>query len=141
MEMYVYWFLMALVMLGLEMASGTFYLLVLSISMMLGGSAAYYGVSLEVQLIVCTLGVVFGVLILRKLKPGQIKGGNSASLDIGQPVQVLTWHQNGSARVFYRGTEWDAELDSADIPRDGALFIVAVRGSVLILTNIKPQLN
>ena len=100
MEIYVYWFLTALVLLGLEMVTGTFYLLVLSISMMLGGLAAFYGASLVSQLIVCALGVIIGVFTLRNWKRGQAKEFNSASLDIGQPVKVLKWHENNSARVF-----------------------------------------
>jgi membrane protein implicated in regulation of membrane protease activity len=139
MEIYVYWFLLALLLLGLEMATGTFYLLVLSISMMMGGSAAYYGVSLVWQLVVCALAAVVGVFILRRWKSGQVKEVASASLDIGQPVQVLKWQENGLARVFYRGAEWNAELESANLPRDETLYIAAVQGSSLILTNRKPK--
>ena len=40
MAVYIYWFLLALVLLGLEMATGTFYLLVLSLAMAIGGFAA-----------------------------------------------------------------------------------------------------
>jgi len=138
MEIYVYWFLMALVLLGLEMATGTFYLLVLSISMMVGGFAGYHGASLVWQLILIAVTVVAGVFILRRWKSGQVKEVASASLDIGQPVQIVTWHENGTARVFYRGAEWDAELVSADISRDGTLYIAAVKGSILVLTNLKP---
>ena len=139
MELYVYWYLIALLLLGLEMATGTFYLLVLSLSMMMGGSAAYYGVSLVWQLIVCALMAVTGVFILRRWKSVPVKEVASASLDIGQPVKVIKWHENNSARVFYRGAEWDAELVSADLPRDAALYIAAVKGSILVLTNRKPQ--
>ena len=139
MEIYVYWFLLALILLGLEMATGTFYLLVLSISMMLGGSAAFYGVSLVWQLMACALAAVVGVFILRRCRGGLIKEVVSASLDIGQPVQVLKWHENGTARVFYRGAEWDAELETANIAREETLYIAAVQGSILVLTNRKPQ--
>ena len=44
MAVYVYWFLLALVLLGLEMVTGTFYLLVVSIAMAIGGLAALLGV-------------------------------------------------------------------------------------------------
>jgi membrane protein implicated in regulation of membrane protease activity len=60
-------------------------------------------------------------------------------LDIGQPVRVIKWNSNGSARVTYRGAEWDAEAESADTPHEGALYIAAVRGSALVLTHRKSQ--
>ena len=141
MENYVYWFLLALILLGLEMASGTFYLLVLSIAMAAGGLAAFQAASLEWQLLICASTVIAGVIVLRRWKSTRGNEVASASLDIGQPVQVLKWHENGKARVFYRGAEWDAESESAETPRDGVLYIAAVHGSSLILTARKPQQN
>ena len=139
MAIYIYWFLLALVLLGLEMATGTFYLLVVSIAMGVGGLAALLGASLAWQLMLCALTVIAGTIILRRWKSAQTSEDTSASLDIGQPVQVLKWHENGLARVFYRGAEWDAEIESADMPRDGTLYIAAVHGSSLVLTDRKPQ--
>jgi membrane protein implicated in regulation of membrane protease activity len=141
MGFHVYWFLLALILLGLEMATGTFYLLVISIAMAAGGTVAFRGGSLIWQLVLCALTVIAGVFILRYWKSGQVTKPASASLDIGQPVQVLKWHESGSARVFYRGAEWDAEPESADIPREAPLYIAAIRGSSLVLTNRKPQQN
>jgi len=63
----------------------------------------------------------------------------SQSLDIGQSVRVISWREDGVARVHYRGTEWDAELESSNTPRDGVLYIKAIQGSKLILTPYKPQ--
>ena len=51
MEIYVYWFLLALVLIGLEMVTGTFYLLVLSIAMAVGGLAALLGAGMVWQLV------------------------------------------------------------------------------------------
>ncbi len=141
MEIYIYWFLLALVLLGLEMVTGTFYLLVVSIAMAVAGFVAYRGGSFIWQLMLCALTVIAGVFVLRYWKSGQVRHQTSASLDIGQSVQVLKWHDNGSARVFYRGAEWDAQLESTEMPREAQLYITAIRGSILILTNRKPQQN
>ncbi len=141
MGIHVYWFLLALILLGLEMATGTFYLLVVSIAMAAGGTVAYRGGGPVWQLILCALTVTAGVFILRYWKSGKVAQQASASLDIGQPVQVLKWHQNGTARVFYRGAEWDAQTESADMSREGQLYIAAMRGSSLVLTNRIPQKN
>ena len=139
MEIYVYWFLLALVLLGLEMATGTFYLLVVSMAMGVGGIAALLAASTVWQMVFCALTVIAGTIILRRWKSAQESEVDSASLDIGQPVQVIKWHENGGARVSYRGAEWDAEIESADMPRDGTLYIAAVHGSSLVLTDRKPQ--
>ncbi len=141
MEIYIYWFLLALVLLGLEMVTGTFYLLVVSIAMAVAGFVAYRGGSFIWQLMLCALTVIAGVFVLRYWKSGQVRHPASASLDIGQSVQVLKWYHNGSARVFYRGAEWDAQLESTEMPREAQLYITAIRGSILILTNRKPQQN
>jgi len=138
MEIYSYWFLLALLLLGLEMATGTFYLLMLSIAMVVGGLAAMLALSMIWQLSLCALAVILGAIILRRWKKGQVNEVAGASLDVGHPVQVQTWHENGSVRVLYRGAEWDAEPESADMPRDGTFYIKAVRGSSLVLTHLKP---
>ena len=138
MALYVYWFLLALVLIGLEMATGTFYLLVVAIAMGLGGAAALLGMGLAAQLAVAALAGVVGIVLLRRWKGGSSTDAASESLDTGQPVKVLTWREDGTARVFYRGAEWDAELESVDSGREGTLYIRAMRGSVLILTNHKP---
>lgn len=137
MASYVYWFLLALALLAMEMATGTFYLLVLSIAVAVGGMAALLNASMPWQLVLSALAVIAGTIIVRRWKTTQAVDTGSADLDAGQPVQILKWHENGSARVFYRGAEWDAEPESADMPRDGAFCIKAIRGSRLILTHCK----
>lgn len=138
MAVYIYWFLLALVLLGLEMATGTFYLLVLSIAMAVGGSAALLDASVAWQLSLCALAAVVGTISLRQWKNGRFNEAADASLDVGQPVQVETWHENGTARVLYRGAAWDAEPESADMPRAGTFYIKEMRGSSLVLTHRKP---
>ncbi len=137
MEFYIYWFLLALVLAGLEMVTGTFYLLMVAIAMAVGGLAGWLGMSLPWQLLLSAVAVVAGTIILRRWKSGHATEAPNASLDIGQPVRVIKWHDNGNARVFYRGAEWDAEPESADTPRDTTLYIAAVRGSGLVLTHRK----
>jgi membrane protein implicated in regulation of membrane protease activity len=139
MEDYVYWFLLSLLLIGVEMTTGTFYLLVLSIASAIGGFAAWIGMSSAVQLTLCAIGAMFGILLLRRWKSLQIPQNSSDSMDVGQVVKVLHWREDGSARVLYRGAEWDAELEFSEMPRDEALYIVAVRGARLILVNRKSQ--
>ena len=138
MALYVYWFLLALVLIGLEMATGTFYLLVVAIAMAIGGAAALIGMGLAAQLAVAALAGVVGIILLRRWKGGRSTDAASESLDTGQPVKVLTWRDDGTARVFYRGAEWDAELDASNAGHEGIFYIKSIRGSVLILAQHKP---
>ena len=103
-----------------------------------GGIAAWFGVSLEMQFLIAgALGVVLTIAAhhwrLRRIQAPPQRG-----LDIGQQVSVREWHADGTARVAYRGTLWDAELARPDLPRDAPLYIVDTRGSVLVLSDHRP---
>jgi membrane protein implicated in regulation of membrane protease activity len=139
MEIYVYWFLLALVLVGLEIATGTFYLLVLAVALAVGGAAAVLGVAMVWQFVCSAVTGVAGIVLLRRWKSSQASKAPEVGLDIGLPVKVIKWNDDGSARVFYRGAEWDAELESPDVPHEGTLYIKAVHGSGLVLTHNKQQ--
>ncbi|MDD4912027.1 MAG: NfeD family protein [Sideroxydans sp.] len=137
MESYIYWFVLGLILLGLEMATGTFYLLMVAIGMAVGGLAALLGAGVVWQLLLCAITVVAGTFILRRRKRSSNDPIAEASFDIGQAVKIIHWNDNGTARVAYRGAEWDAELQSADAPRDGQFYIAAMHGSGLVITHQK----
>jgi len=139
MDSYLYWFLFGLVLLALEMMTGTFYLLIVAVGMAVAGLSALLGAGMVWQLLLCALTTVAGTLILRRRKTASGDDTNTDNLDIGQPVKIIHWNDNGSARISYRGAEWDAELASADAPRDGQFYIVAVHGSGLVLSHQKSQ--
>lgn len=138
MESYAYWLILALILLGLEMMTGTFYILVVSIAAALGGLAARAGVDVVWQLVLAGVAAVIGTLILRRSKISRKPDPNNDSFDIGQPVRVIKWNEDGTVRVQYRGAEWDAEPESTVPARDVPLYIKAVQGTKLILTQIKP---
>jgi membrane protein implicated in regulation of membrane protease activity len=140
MKLYVYWFTLALVLVGLEVATGTFYLLVIAIAIAIGGVAALLGFVFATQLALAALAGIVGISILRRWNAGQVSE-MSQSLDIGQPVKILTWRDDATARVFYRGTEWDAELEDKDSGHDGIFYIKKIQGSVLILTHKNDLIN
>ncbi len=137
METYVYWILLALLLVGLEIVTGTFYLLVIGIALAVGGAAAALGLALVWQFVFSAVTGVVGTVMLRRWKSSQASKSPEVGLDIGLPVKVIKWNDDGSARVLYRGAEWDAELESADTPREGTLYIKAVHGSGLVLTHHK----
>lgn len=128
-----YWFLLGLFLLALEMATGTFYLLVLAIATVAGGLIAWAGAGNAAQFIMCAVTAMVGVLMLRKWKSAAGRDRLDEGLDIGQPVKILVWHADGTARVLYRGAEWDAECAAGHEPHPASMQIAAVRGSVLVL--------
>ena len=140
MQGYIGWFLLAFALLGLEMLSGTFYMVVFSVAAATAGIAAYLHFGITVQLIFATLVGIVGTRALRAWKNANMRASEAATRnpDIGQTVQVETWREDGTLRVQHRGSQWDAELDSADTPRDAPLYIKDLRGSVLILSRHKP---
>jgi membrane protein implicated in regulation of membrane protease activity len=139
MAPYIYWFLAGLVLLGLEMVSGTFYLLVLAVALGIGGLAALAGLELPLQFTLAALAGIAGTAILRRKRKDGTVAANDQNLDIGQPVQVVAWRENGTARVHYRGAEWDAQAESAATPREATLYIKALHGATLVLTHHKPS--
>jgi membrane protein implicated in regulation of membrane protease activity len=137
MAAYVYWFVLALILLGAEMATGTFYIVVLSIAVAIAGLAALAGWELYIQMSLAGIAGVVGIVILRHVKSARPVDAAGGSLDIGQTVKVLSWNSDGTARVHYRGADWDAEPESTHTPHESMLYIKAMRGSTLILTHHK----
>ena len=132
------WWIAAAALVAAELVSGTFYLLALGIAVALGGVAAWLGADEPLQFVVAgVLGVVLTV-IAHRLRLARLTPPAQRSLDVGQSVRVTAWKPDGSARVAYRGSDWDAELASPEVPRGDTMYIVAMRGSVLVLSDRKP---
>ena len=133
------WWLLAAAAVGLELLSGTFYLLMLALGLTAGALAAQAGLELTLQL--GSAALVGGGAVLfwsRRLRQRRDNGDSSdnpdLNLDIGQTVQVEHWRRDGSAQVRHRGADWSAELASPnEHPAPGRYRIVALRGSHLIL--------
>jgi membrane protein implicated in regulation of membrane protease activity len=132
------WWIAAAALVGAELLTGTFYLLAIGIAAAFGGIAAWLGADVPIQYLVAGgLGVVL-TLIAHQWRRRQQPVEPQVSLDVGQSVEVQNWNADGTARVAYRGTLWDAELASAETPRKKHLYIVSTRGSVLLLSDHRP---
>ena len=132
------WWIVATVLVGAELITGTFYLLAVGVAVAFGGIAAFAGASLAVQFAVAgMLGVVL-TIVAHRMRLARATPPPQPSLDIGQAVRVDTWNADGTARVNYRGSTWDAELAAPEVPRTATLYIVATRGSRLILSDRRP---
>lgn len=136
--MWIWLGLAALALIG-ELATGTFYLLLVALGLAAGGVAAWFGAALQWQLVACGVVLLAGLLVLRKTRVLKQRGLDAArnadvNLDIGQTVVVESWSANGTARVWYRGAHWQAELARGQAPRAGEQIITEMRGSILVLT-------
>ncbi|OZI74733.1 NfeD family protein [Bordetella genomosp. 12] len=132
------WFGLAAVALIGEVASGTFYLLLVALGLAAAGLAAWGGLALEWQLLACALIALLGLLLLRRrgvLKKREIDASRNAdvNLDIGRTVSVEDWSAAGEARVQYRGASWQAQLAAGQPRQSGLHVITEIRGAVLVL--------
>lgn len=139
MNDWIAWLAMAGVLVAFEMASGTFYLLMIAIGMGAGALAALVGMSVPLQTVVAAVVGLAATLALHRSRFGKPARGMAArdpnvNIDIGQRLVVSEW-QDGTARVRYRGALWDVELGQGAIAEAGSFKIVEVRGNRLIVAN------
>jgi membrane protein implicated in regulation of membrane protease activity len=142
MEAWSIWILLAGVLVGAELFTGTFYLLMLALGMAAGGIAAYAGLTREWQLIIAAAVGIAATVALRRSRFGKLRKDAAerdpnVSMDIGQFIAIDTWQRVGAAyvaRVPYRGALWDVDLESGSNPLPGQFRINEIRGSRLIVS-------
>lgn len=137
MATYWVWWALAAVLVGAELLTGTFYLLAVGLAFGLGGAAALLGASLPLQLLVGGLVAVAGTIVAHRWRLRHAEPAPQPGLDVGQAVEVVTWQANGTARVNYRGTQWNAELAVPSGPRAHTMYVVDTRGSTLVIAASK----
>ncbi len=132
------WWLAAGVLVAAELATGTFYLLMLALGAAAGALAAHAGLALTGQIATAALLGGGAVAVWHQRRSRQPKALPAATnpdvnLDVGGTVQVAQWQADGSARISYRGSAWDARHVGSGQPQPGAHVIRAVEGNRLLL--------
>jgi len=135
---YWVWWVLAAVLVGAELFTGTFYLLAIGAAFALGGVAAWLGASSSAQLMIGGFAAVAGTIVAHQWRRLHAMPPPQIGLDVGQEVEVVDWHDNGTARVKYRGTQWDAELAGPGTARKSTMYITDTRGSTLVIAADKP---
>ena len=135
---YWVWWVLAALLVGLELVTGTFYLLAVGVAFVVGGIVAWMGASVPAQLLVGGGLAVIAVIAAHQWRKARGTPAPQAPLDRGQSVRVHRWNPDGTARVDYRGTQWDAELAPGQHTRADTMYIVDTRGSVLVLSHTRP---
>lgn len=135
------WWMAAAIAVAVELATGTFYLLMLSIGLAAGALAAHSGAALPVQFVVAALVgggavAVWHVVRGKRHKQPPAEANRDVNLDIGETVQVDGWKPDGTAVVKYRGANWTV-ADAGTPPHlPGPHRVREVVGSRLVVEKI-----
>jgi len=127
------WWIVGVTLIGAELVTGTFYLFAMGVACLLGGATAWLGASVPTQLLIGGALSLIGSYAAHEWRKRKGTPAPQPGLDVGQRVQVQIWHEDGTARVAYRGTQWSAELAHPGGRRERTMYIVGTRGSTLLL--------
>lgn len=132
------WWLLAGVLVALELSTGTFYLLMLAVGAVAGALAAHAALALTGQLVVSAvvgLALVVGCYLVRRRKPGDpsARAERSVNLDVGETLQITQWHDDRTASVRYRGAQWTVLLREGVSPEPGLYRVTELQGNRLVV--------
>lgn len=132
------WWVLCGVLVAVELATGTFYLLMLALGAAAGALAAHGGLAAGPQMIVAAVIGAVAVGACRQWRARRPAGPPLAAnpdlhLDVGQRVHVGHWSADGQARVHYRGSQWEARWTGQGSPHAGEHVIRALEGNRLLL--------
>ena len=140
METYLIWLAVGFVLVIAELVTGTFFLLVLGIAAFAGSATAWFGLGFWLEALCAATVAIAGVFWVRRHRKS-MQRPDMASLDVGQAVAFDAWvsREQGAARVKYRDTLWDAEVEGErEFDHGQVLFIHAVDGNTLKVAKSKP---
>jgi len=133
-----FWWVLAGLAVAAELASGTFYLLMMALGMAAGAVAAHLGLSSALQ--IATAAVVGGGATalwhwrrMHHPRSAPAAENRDVNLDIGERVNVTAWSADRTARVSYRGSVWTARLQPDAPVQAGKHVVKAVEGNWLVL--------
>jgi membrane protein implicated in regulation of membrane protease activity len=132
------WWVATGLLIAVELATGTFYLLMLALGAAAAALAAHAGASTNAQLVVAAVvggGAITAWHVRRMRQPAAppAEANRDVNLDIGTRVLVQAWNADGTARVTHRGASWAARHSGRGAPVPGDHVIVALHGNELML--------
>lgn len=131
-----WWWIAAGVLVAAELASGTFYLLMLALGAAAGALAAHLGLHPSAQMLAAALFGGGAVAVWHRRRGGtrpklRAADNRDVNLDIGEQVEVTEWQPDGSAFVQYRGARWTVRHIGSGTPQAGRHVIRRVEGNRL----------
>ena len=135
------WIVVAVILAGVEMLTGTFYLLVMAIASAAAALAAWLGLALPMQVLLWIIVAIFGAYLVWRWhkKHGKNSSLKENNMEIGQ---VVVWEANkpdGTWQVRYRGAQWQARPLHASVDPQKRLVIKEMQGNLLLLDNLTPR--
>ena len=131
-----WWWIVAGLLVAAELATGTFYLLMVAIGCVAGALAAHARLAFLAQALVAA--AVGGGLVLAwhhlRARSTQVlppQANRDINLDIGEQLQVDGWNADGTARVPYRGSAWNVRYIGDGPAAPGPHVIAEVRHNEL----------
>jgi membrane protein implicated in regulation of membrane protease activity len=132
------WWLAAGGLIALELITGTFYLLMISLGLVAAALSAHAGLPVPWQWVAAAAVGGGSVMAWRAYKSSQpavaaATANHDVNMDVGETVHVDQWSDDRTCSVKYRGAHWDATLQEGQAVETGAHVIAEVIGSRLIL--------
>ena len=138
------WWIAAGVAVAAELATGTFYLLMIALGLAAAAVAAQFGLGVSGQIIVAALlgggaTAVWHWHRFNQPRSAPARENRDMNLDIGVHVHVTTWAADRTTRVQYRGSGWTARLAPGAPAAPGEHRVCAVEGNWLVLEPASPD--
>lgn len=140
MDPAIAWAVIGLVLVIVELLTGTFYLLMFGVAAFGAALAAWLGLQFSAQAIVAfVISAVgcYGVHVYHAKNRAQ----QMPPIDSGMPASFEIWLDAGArlARVRYRGASWDARVEGAEALEPGAtVYVVSADGNTLRVAKNRP---
>lgn len=134
---FISWLVFGVLFMLAEFAVGRFYLLAAGIACLYPAFIAYFTDSLLLQLPAFAVGSGVHILIVKLLRKDTANATvqQREAAESGQPVEIIEWTDESTARARYRGEEWLAEKVNDDLPSSSRATLVKVQyGRLLIAT-------
>ena len=141
MEVSTLWWLATGAAVAVELATGTFYLLMFALGLAAAALATHAGFGGATQMVVAAVvggGAVAGWHLRQGSKPPapRAEANRDVNLDIGETVYIDQWAVDGTSSVKYRGAQWTAVHRNSTAPSTGAHRVAEVIGSRLVVEKI-----
>ncbi|MGH8846529.1 MAG: NfeD family protein [Polaromonas sp.] len=136
------WWLLAGAAVAIELATGSFYLLMIAVGFVAGAIAAHLGFAMIGQMVVAAAiggGAVAAWHWHRSKSPAPLPAhaNRDVNLDIGEPVEVVQWNADGTTTVKFRGANWTAvAADPAEPAGTGSFRIKEMLGNRLVIEKL-----
>jgi membrane protein implicated in regulation of membrane protease activity len=133
-----WWWVAAGIAVAVELATGTFYLLMIGFGLAAAAVAAHLGAGGTAQIVTAALTAALTTGLwhfkrARHPRSAPAAENRDVNLDVGESVNVDAWNSDGTARVQYRGTQWTAKLQPGAAASPGVHRVAAVEGNWLVL--------